>query len=466
MLTNKLHLCFSIAFLLFNGILPINNKEAKEIIESVGTLNLKPENIKEKSNFDIPKSYISDTSFIGMTTKNPTPKKIIYASPSGSGDGTEAKPYSISKAVENLREGYTLYLKGGKYDVGRGLSIGAKGSSSAYIVISSAPGEEAIITSSSSSTSEIQLFEINGAYIIIENITFKDCTAKNVQGIVLYTGGQNHIIIRNNVFDSLKTTKIAGDYGANAILLMGENTEGIKQVMIFGNTVTNNVLGYSEGISVAGNCEEIYILLNLVKNNTNIGIDYYGNAGYCSKESLDQPRKSVAMYNYIASSVSPYASCAGLYIDGAKNILVSDNTIIDSQYGIEIGSEEKNEDYPVTDILVQRNYIKDNKQTGIRIGGYEEDETGTVQETTIKSNYIEGTDEAIIISKAKNIYIEENDIYTNGYFTNMEFSSKYTKDITFTSNTFYGAGRFKMYGSEKLTLDQFIKQYPTNIKGK
>ena len=49
-------------------------------------------------------------------------------------------------------------------------------------------------------------------------------------------------------------------------MLIGENKLGIKQVIIYGNTLANNILGYSEAISVAGNYEEIYVLSNTLDN--------------------------------------------------------------------------------------------------------------------------------------------------------------------------------------------------------
>ena len=413
---------------------------------------------------NIPSKYISDQAFLNMMTKTPNSIKIIYASPKGSGRTcSESSPCNLQTALNTLQKGYTLYLKGGKYDVGSGVSISVSGSADLYIRISSAPNEEAIITSSKSDL--VGLFDVSGSYLIIENITFKDVVANNVQGIVFYSGGQNHIIIRNNLFDSLKTTKISEDFGANGILLMGENNKGIKQVIIYKNTLTNNVVGYSEVLSVAGNCEEIYVLNNILKENTNIGIDFNGNTGYCQIEELDQPRKSVAMYNIIERSISPYASCAGLYIDGAKDIYVAENRIEKSQYGIEIGSEERNDDYPVRDIIVVNNVLADNTETGIRIGGFEEDETGIVQDCQIKKNTISGSHTAVIISKAQSITFDGNEITdSDKYFIDMEFSSTYTKNIEVVNNIFSGNGKFRLYGVTKLSLDEFLKQYPSNSK--
>jgi len=413
---------------------------------------------------DIPKQYITDPSFLEMMTKNPTPSKTLYAAPNGSGSKcSSSSPCSLKSAVDKLSKGTKLLLKGGTYNVKKGITIAESGSASAYIVISSAPNEKAILTSSS--TGELGLLEIEGSYIIIENLTFQKVKAKEAKGISVTDGGQHHLIIRNNFFTKLETPKVKDDYGANAILLMGENDKGIKNVIIYGNTVTNLVLGYSEAISVAGNCENVYVLKNIVKDNTNIGIDFYGNAKYCKKPKLDQPRNSVAMYNTIEKSVSPYASCAGLYVDGARDIYLAENTITNSQYGIEIGAEEKNNNYPVKNIIIKNNIVKDNTETGIRLGGFDKSKSGIVKDCEFVGNTISGGSYGVIISKAENIKFDANKfIGIKKYFFDMEFTSSYTKNIQITNNSFNGSGKFRLYGKTNYNLDEFLKKNSSNKK--
>ena len=418
----------------------------------------------QQNNFNIPEEYISDSSFISMTNKSPVSVKTLYASPKGSGSMcTNTKPCSLSKGLENLNKGYTLYLKGGVYDVQSGVSIEISGTNKLYILISAAPNEKVYITSSK--TGSFALFEINASYIIIENLIFQNVVAKDVQGIAFYDGGQNHVIIRNNIFQSINTTKIDEDYGANAILLLGESDKGIKQVTIYKNTLRHNKVGYSEVISVAGNCQEIYVLDNYLESNTNIGIDFYGNAKYCKTPSLDQPRKSVAINNIIKKSVSTYAECAGLYVDGARDIYLAGNTVTNSQYGIEIGSEEKNDKYPVKNIIVKNNKLESNLITGIRVGGYEKQSTGVVKDCKFLDNTITKTEKGVIISKAENILFDGNKMTDiDKYFIDMEFSSSYTKNIKIENNVFSGTGKFRLYGESKLSLEEFVKKYPSNSK--
>ena len=301
----------------------------------------------------IPQKYISDSNFISMTLKTQNPVNKLYASPKGHGSSCwSSSPCSLSTAVGKLKAGYTLYLKGGEYNVGEGISIDKSGSSGKYIVITSVKGETPIITSTSKK-SEITLFTIESkvSYIIIENLSFKNVKADHVYGIGFYGGAQNGIIIRNNEFTSLKSTKTHEDFDTSAIILLGEGTV-VKNVMIYHNKITNNVLSYGEAISIMGNCENIYVLNNTLINNDNIGIDFNRNTkSFNIASSLDQTRKSVAMFNRVEKSISKYDDCAGIYADGARDIYIYQNTVLNSNYGIEVGAESSKNKNAVTNIM-------------------------------------------------------------------------------------------------------------------
>lgn len=402
-------------------------------------------------------------------------KNAIYASCDGNGNGTKENPYSLEDALENLKPGDTLYLRGGTYvpSTNEGFFINKSGTSTKYITIRNYPGESVIITNSSLKR-EVYGIEIeeNTSYVIIEGLEIKNISAYNAFGIALWGNNQNHIIIRNNSIHDIKTTATNSsdsDSSANAILFNGENTKSINNIVVANNYIYNNVTGWAESLSIAGNCEYFYVLNNLVENNTNIGIDFYGNAGYCNNQSLDQPRYSVAAGNIIKKSVCDYADCAGLYVDGARDVLLQYNEISDSLYGIEIGSEEKNDSYPVKNIVVRYNTCINNN-ISIRIGGYEEKNTGVVRDTKIYNNkFISNYDGyQIILSKCDGIEIKDNLFYSvSASIVEFEFSDNYIKNIIFENNTFYSQNKnkedilFKIYNLE-LTFDEFNKKYGLN----
>ncbi|MGM9970375.1 MAG: right-handed parallel beta-helix repeat-containing protein [Anaeroplasma sp.] len=400
----------------------------------------------------------------------------IYASPNGNGDGTKSSPYSLEDALEKLKPGDTLYLREGIYipPTNEGFFINKSGTSSNYITIRNYPGEHVVITNSSTK-SEVYGFEIeaNTSYVIIEGLEICNITAYNAFGIAVWGNNQNHLIIRNNSIHDIKTTAIDSDdsdSSANGILFNGENKKSINNIIVSNNHIYNNHTGWAESLSIAGNCEYFYVLNNLVENNTNIGIDFYGNAGYCNVASLDQPRYSLAAGNFIKKSVCSYADCAGLYVDGARDILLQYNEISDSLYGIEIGSEEKQVDYPVKNIVVRYNRCINNNLS-IRIGGYEEKNTGVVTSTEIYNNtFISNYDDyQMIIAKSDGITIKDNLFYCESKnIVQLEFSEEYIKNISFINNTFYSKNKtkdeviFTIYNIS-FTFEEFIFKYGFNL---
>ena len=414
----------------------------------------------------IPSEYVSDSYFVELMDKSIKTRNSKYASPSGSGnDCSSSNPCSIRTAFKQLTAGTTLYLHDGKYNVKDGLILDKSGTSSEYIVITSINKGQAILTSSRT-TGNVRLITVAGSYIVIENLTFKSVKANNVQGIIFWGNGQNHVIIRNNGFRYLETTvENNGRYGVNAISLRGEKSNSIRQVMIYGNQVRNNKLGFYEAISVAGNCEEIYVIKNHLKDNTNIGIDFYGNGKVCKDENLDQARKCVAIKNTVERSKSPNAAAAGIYVDGGKDIYIAQNKVIESQYGIEIGSEKKNDRHPVQNIMVKKNVLKNNEKAGIVVGGFNIEESGWVKTVSLSSNTIKGARDGIKISKAENIGVKGNSISgVSSCFINIEFNESYSKKLAFKNNKFSGSGYFRLFGGSLISSNDFLKRYPNNEK--
>ncbi|MGN0804673.1 MAG: hypothetical protein ACI4MS_04750 [Candidatus Coproplasma sp.] len=377
----------------------------------------------------------------------------VYASPNGNGDGSLSNPYSLQDGLDEVKSGGTLYLRGGTYTTGEmdGWFINCKGSVDNFITIRNYPNEKVIIENTYKGDEAYGFqFEKGTQYVILEGLEIRSVQSQCAYGIVFWGYGQNNIIIRNCDIHDIKTTspnpETDDNAGANAILLFGENKSPITDVAIIDNHCYNNVNGWSENISVTANCERVYVIGNTVENNTNIGIDFYGNAGYCSTASLDQPRNCLAVANTVKNCNCSYADCAGLYVDGARDIILQNNFISGCAYGIEIGSEERNDAYPVKNILVRSNICNDNTVTGIRIGGYEEVATGVVQSTQIINNTIlnNGTDNGagVILAKLDGVDFSNNIITvpTGVMLVSTDFSADYTKNFTFKYNLFHVSG--------------------------
>lgn len=413
--------------------------------------------------------YANDVEFLNFAAKmdERTLGKIIYASPDGDGEGMIDDPASIEDAIDMAKAGDTVYLRGGEYVFKEAIWLDKKGRADAYITIKSYPGEKARLTTTPENVSKYDEngeylffgFDSNSAYIIFEDLEIYGAMDKYVAAFACYGGGQNHLIFKNIDIHDLKTTKT--DYGCNAFLFMGEEKNPINNIMLINNTCHDLTLGYSEAVSFAGNCEYCYVIDNEVYNCTNIGIDFYGNAEYCSVESLDQARYCVAAFNTVYNCNSPYADCAGIYVDGGRNCLIEGNIVSNCQYGIEIGSEEFNEKYPVTDIVVRNNILVENTVCTIRIGGYDTKTSGTVKNSLFYNNtFLDNTgDSDIIISKVDGIVIANNIFVSDIPYIETEFSNSYIKNLEFYNNCFNRDGEDISIYDNEITVEELNNLY-------
>ena len=225
--------------------------------------------------------------------------------------------------------------------------------------------------------------------ICISGLNFGPASGEDIQGI-LVTAGCYNIEIYDCTFSGLETT-LPDDPeqgGANALLLFGDgDTEesAIHDVSISGNQIFDNTTGWSEAVSITGNVSDISVTNNVLRDNTNIGIDFSGNYGYCPVAALDQPRNCIAKGNKIERSVCSYAECAGLYVDGARDIQLLDNEISECMIGIEVGAEQKAPEYPAQNILVRGNTMRNNPYGGLWVGGYSDD-AGFVTDVIVTRN--------------------------------------------------------------------------------
>ncbi len=75
---------------------------------------------------------------------------------------------------------------------------------------------------------------------------------------------------------------------------------------------------------------------------------------------------------------------AGIYIDGARSILVEDNTVAECDLGIEVGAENKGA--LATGIVVRGNTLRDNDKAGLACGGFSASKSGRVEGCTFSNN--------------------------------------------------------------------------------
>lgn len=281
--------------------------------------------------------------------------------------------------------------------------------------------DEVIIEPSTGDIVENALLLIDGKFdITIDGLIFANHMYNYAQGIYV-RGLSGQIAIRNCKvhdihFSSEPNAPVNEDTNAQAIIVEGTDVVPSDQIEISHCEVYNCRLGYSEGIAINGNVTQFIIQDNHVHDLTNIGIVAIGHEGVCPNETFDQATYGYIARNHVHDCLSPYATCGGIYVDGAAYVSIEGNRCEHNGYGVEVGCEHagKSASY----ITVKNNLIVDNEVAGLALGGYDYPENSGVV------NYVE---------------VRNNTFYKNNFLEDYtgEFLFTYMEQVEISNNIFY-----------------------------
>lgn len=250
---------------------------------------------------------------------------------------------------------------------------------------------------------------------------------------------------------------------ANPFVIIGSTANSYNQIYIGSNEVYNCNTGYSEGLTIAGNVENFLIENNTIHDITNIGIDMTGNYAWTgAPANVNFARNGNVKYNKVYRCVSPIATSAGIYVDGAKWINIEGNTCYENSTGISAGCE--NDNNSTDGINIRSNFIYNNIEAGIIMGSNAANSkviNSTITNNTLFKNYsktgwggeihLQNTDHLTIrnniIQSASNIVIVASTNYNstnlvfdyNNYFSASGSSNTVTFDWAGINGTTYGS---------------------------
>lgn len=321
-----------------------------------------------------------------------------YVSPSGDNlnTGGVGSPFkTIQHAWNQLSAGDTLNIMAGTYN--EKLNLNSSGTGGARITLRNYQNDAPLL-SGTGIISQTAMIAINdSSNINIIGLEIANNIQLDAQGIAV-TGMPQNITIANCKihdihFSSNPNAAVNANTNAQGIVVYGTVSGAVNSnILIIGNELYNCRLGYSEGIAINGNIDGFEISGNYVHDITNIGIDAIGHEGTCSNPTFDQARHGLIANNRVHDCLSPYATSGGIYIDGAKAVIIERNTTYHNGYGIEVGCE--NIGKSADSIVVRNNFIYDNEVAGIAIGGYD---------------YPSGS------GKVTNVLVESNTLFKNDY---------------------------------------------------
>lgn len=373
----------------------------------------------------------------------------IFVSTTGddtTGNGSFNKPYkTITYAISKATAGQTIYVRAGTYT--ENIVFNKSGEEDKYITLRNYPTEIAIVDCAGKTVEAVVDFNSN-SYIKVIGLELCNLTQKSdaVFG-VFARGGESNLVIANlNIHNINGKSASAGH--ANGIKIVGlDTTKPCQNILIQNNHIHDCVCGWSEALTVTANSQYIDVVGNTVHDNGNIGIDIAGNFGDCTEASLDHARYVYVAENEVYNCNSGNADCAGLYVDGASNVIFNRNKSYNNQVGLELGSEESatNEEWLPHNNLAINNLIYNNSVRQVGMGGYSA-EAGKTINTFLWNNTIihpaDGTDVAISMNSGENYSIVNNIIISLGtwnYLINSDLDSTYIKNFLFYNNLLYHA---------------------------
>ncbi|MBV7529694.1 right-handed parallel beta-helix repeat-containing protein [Chitinophaga sp. sic0106] len=301
-----------------------------------------------------------------------------YASPQGNDAATGDLKHplkSISAAVSKMKPGDTLFLRDGSFSE---IIVISKSD----IVIMAMPQEQPVVDMSGYLVSAgTSILTISGARnVTIAGIDF--CNLKSntpgteVNGIVVNNGSKNITLRKNKVYNIEHNVAPDQGRGGHGILIIGNTAEVVKDILVEENIIHDTKTGYSENLTINGYVDGFIIRGNTIYNTENIGIDAAGGYAANPTPALNYARNGWIteneLYN-IDMTRGPIGGvhghgAIGIYVDGARNIIVERNRVHDADRGIGIVSET--DAFPTSHCKVRNNFVYNCWRTGIYLGGY------------------------------------------------------------------------------------------------
>jgi len=309
----------------------------------------------------------------------------VAATGNNSNPGTKDAPFkSINHGLSKILPGDTLLVRGATYH--EKVSFPKSGTPGNYIVLGAYPGEVPVIDGTPLSvTGKEALVTIRNAnYVVFEGFVvrnFKSTTPwVNVNGILADEGSSNIIIRKNKIHNIEHNVKPEDGRSGHGIEIIGNTPVPMTNVLVEENEIHDCNTGYSENLTINGYVDGFIIRKNKIYNAENIGIDAAGGYWANNIPAHNYARNGIISDNEIFDidmTTGPVGTpngantghgAIGIYVDGARNIIVERNKVYNADRGIGIVSE--NDAYPTENCIVRNNFVYNCWRTGIYLGGY------------------------------------------------------------------------------------------------
>jgi len=290
------------------------------------------------------------------------PTFYVATDGSDAADGSLAQPFaSIQHALDVVSSG-EIIVAAGTYHERLVVPAVARDASSPLLLTARAG---AIVTGAGARrTPTDDLLYLEGAsFVRVDGFALVGADpVSDASGIRVYGSGEQIALVNNQI------SGVRGD-SAMGITIYGTDGPGVSDLLIDRNQIHDCQPAPSEALVINGNVRRYQISNNLVRDVNNIGIDVVAGESWLTS-ALPGPGSVIG--NEVIRANSGYdGSAAGIYVDGASDVVVEKNRVSESDYGIEVGAE--NPGVQARNVVVRDNFLSHNYRGGIIFGGYDAD---------------------------------------------------------------------------------------------
>ncbi len=308
----------------------------------------------------------------------------IYVALNGkdSNNGTLKDPVNtIQRGLELVSPGFTVFVRAGTYK--EKLNFPTGGQKDKVITLKPYQTEKVIVSGEGLSVSGSEaLVTVSGVnFIVIERLdicNFKTAAASvNVDGIVVKAGSSNITLRKNRIYNIENNASAEMGRSGHGIHVIGNTAVVMRKILVEENEIFDCNTGYSENLTINGYVDGFEVRKNKVYNGENIGIVAAGGYAANINPAYNYARNGVIADNEVFNldgktgpipAFKDHNGAIGIYIDGARNIIVERNLVKDCGRGIGIVSETNN--FPTQECTIRNNLVSGCSLAGIYLGGY------------------------------------------------------------------------------------------------
>jgi cysteine-rich repeat protein/parallel beta-helix repeat protein len=323
---------------------------------------------------------------------------------------------TIQAALDAASAGDTIHVASGTYAEKIEFTSGGDGTSGP-IVLAAAPGAptKPVLDGTGVSGSNMVLID-SKSYVSIVGFEITNNLGVNDGSGIRVVGAGTDIEIRDNTIHEIRGQHAMG------ITVYGTEAQPIENLVIDGNEIFDCDPARSEALTLNGNVTNFEVTNNVVRDVNNIAIDFIGGETDIQPNASLVARNGVVRGNVVARANSSYGGgfAAGIYVDGGRDIVIENNSVTESDLGIEIGAE--NQGLLTENVIVRNNLVYRNEKAGLVFGGYAAS-AGRANNNEFRGNtfYDNNTlgqagngEGEIWIQYAENNVFENNIVYADG----------------------------------------------------